>query len=146
MEIRNPKVRRDHLLLEELPNELLVYDQKSHKAHCLNASAASVFRMADGSLSIAGISKAASERLQAPFDEHLTWLALEELDKHGLLETALPLSPEGQGRRQAMAVGAAALLVPLVMVMTAPTPAYAQSAPQPASSTGQTFQRSGGIR
>jgi hypothetical protein len=135
MGTRNPRVRQEGLLLEELPTELLVYDRKSHKAHCLNASAASVFRIADGSLSIAEISRAASERLQAPFDEHLTWMALEQLDKNGLLETALPLSPEGQGRRQAIAIGAAAILAPLVMVMTAPTPAYAQSSP-PSSTAG----------
>ncbi len=127
MHTRNPKVRREGLLIEELPTELLVYDQKSHRAHCLNASAASVFKSADGTLSVAEISRAASDRLQTPFDENLTWMALEELEKNGLLETALPLTPEGQGRRSVLAAGAAAVLVPLVMVITAPTPAYAQS-------------------
>jgi hypothetical protein len=123
----NPKVRRAGLLLEELPTELLVYDQRSHHAHCLNAPAASVFRSADGSLSVAEIAEAASVHLGTPFSEDLTWMALQELDKNGLLETSLPLVPQGPSRRQILGAGAAAVLLPLVMVMTAPTPAYAQS-------------------
>ena len=124
----NPKARREGLLIEELPTELLVYDQKSHRAHCLNASAASVFRSADGSMSVAEIARAAGERLQAPFSEDLAWLALQELDKHDLLETPLPLVPQGPTRRDVLSAGgAAAVLLPLVLAMTAPTPGYAQS-------------------
>jgi hypothetical protein len=136
MQTRNPKARRDGLLIEELPTELLVYDQKTHTAHCLNQSAASVFKAADGTLSISEISRATSERLQADFSEDLTWMALEELDKNGLLETALPLLPAQQQRRQFIAAGAAIALAPLVMVMTAPTPAYAQSGASTGGSLG----------
>jgi hypothetical protein len=131
----NPKARREGLLIEELPTELLVYDQKTHRAHCLNASAASVFRSADGTLSVAGIARAASERLQAPFDEALTWAALEELDKNGLLETGLPVLPDGHTRRQMLTASAIGALLPLVIAITAPTPAYAQS-PVPTGSSG----------
>ncbi len=123
----NPKARREGLLIEELPTELLVYDQKRHQAHCLNASAASVFRVADGTLSVAGIARAAGERLQTPVDEDLVWTALQELDKHDLLDTALPLVPPQGPTRRSVLAGAAALL-PLVVAISAPTPAYAQSA------------------
>jgi hypothetical protein len=123
----NPKVRQKDLLLESLPDELLVYDQTVHKAHCLNAPAAAVFKYADGTRSMADIARAASDELHAAVGEDVVWAALEEIDEHGLLETALPLTPEGAGRRGVLAAGAAAVLVPLVVAITAPTPAYAQS-------------------
>ena len=128
MKMANPRARRTDLILQELPTELLVYDQKSHRAHCLNASAASVFRSADGSLSVAEIARAASDHLGAPLSEDLVWIALRELDENSLLETALPLVPQGPSRRDVIAAGAAAaVMLPVVLAITAPTPAYAAS-------------------
>lgn len=124
----NPKARRDDLLIEELATELLVYDQRSHRAHCLNGSAASVFRRADGNSSIAEIAKAASDDLHASFGEDLTWLALQELDKNDLLESPLVRTAAGPSRRDILSGGTvAAALLPLVLAITAPTPASAQS-------------------
>jgi hypothetical protein len=141
-----PKARRDGLIIQELPTELLVYDQKSHRAHCLNAAAASVFRNADGSRSVAEIARAASERLGAPFGEDLAWLALHELDRNALLETPLPLVPRGAARRDVLRGGAVAAMLPVILAITAPTPASAQSGgvtgptgatgPAPPASTG----------
>ncbi len=131
MKTQKPKSRRDRLILQELPDELLVYDQKTHRAHCLNAPAASVFRAADGSRDLEEISRAAGERLGAPLGEHLAWLALEELEKNDLLESPLPLAPRGATRREVLAIGAAsaaaAIMLPVVLAITAPTPAFAQS-------------------
>lgn len=136
----NPKTRRRGLIIEELPSELLVYDETNHRAHCLNASAASVFKSADGTRSVAEIARESSERLGATFSEDLTWVALEELDKNELLETTLPLVPESAARRSFLAIGATAMLLPLVLAISAPTPAFAQSGPVTgavgASSTG----------
>jgi hypothetical protein len=123
----NPKVRRDDLLLESLPSELLVYDRREHNAYCLNAPSASVFRRADGTRSVAEIARAVSDDLATPFGEDLAWTALEELSKNGLLETPLPLTPGGESRRSVLAAGAAVVL-PLVMAVVAPTPAFACSA------------------
>jgi hypothetical protein len=124
----NPKARRDDLLIEELATELLVYDQRSHRAHCLNGSAASVFRSADGNRSVTEIAKAASDNLHASFGEDLTWLALEELDKNDLLESPLARTATGPSRRDILSGGTvAAALLPLVLAITAPTPASAQS-------------------
>jgi hypothetical protein len=126
-----PKSRRDGLLLQELPDELLIYDQKTHRAHCLNASAASVFRLADGSRSIPEIARAASESLGATIGEDVVWLALEELEENDLLETPLSRDVPRPTRREVLAVGAAsgaaAVMLPMVLAITAPTPAYAAS-------------------
>jgi hypothetical protein len=126
-----PKSRRAGLILQELPDELLIYDQKTHRAQCLNASAASVFRLADGSRAIPEIARDASESLGAPLDEDMVWLALAELDENDLLETPLSRDVPRPTRREVLAVGAAtgaaAVMLPMVLAITAPTPAYAAS-------------------
>lgn len=163
MKTGNPKARRESLLIEELPTELLVYDQKRHRAHCLNASAAAVFRSADGSRSVADIVRDVSARLAAPVSEDLVWIALEELEKNELLAAPLPRARDGHSRREFFlkAGAAAAVMVPMVLAITAPTPAYAQSVTGstlgsstvtgqtgnsgPTGATGGTFVPTGGI-
>ena len=42
-----PEKRRDGLVVTELLDEVLVYDLDRHRAHCLNRTAALVFRHAE---------------------------------------------------------------------------------------------------
>ena len=39
-----PRARTEGLVVTELPDELLVYDLERHRAHCLNPTAALVFK------------------------------------------------------------------------------------------------------
>jgi hypothetical protein len=131
MSTMTPKARRDGLILQELPDELLIYDQKTHRAHCLNASAAAVFRIADGSRSIDAIARDAGASLGASLGEDMVWLALDELAENDLLESPLSRDVPRPTRREVLAVGAAsgaaAIMLPVVLAITAPTPAYAES-------------------
>ena len=43
-----PLARRERLLVEELPDEVLVYDLDREKAHCLNRTAALIWNHCDG--------------------------------------------------------------------------------------------------
>jgi hypothetical protein len=43
-----PKARWEDLVLQEMPDEVLVYDLKGHKAHMLNQTAAFVWNHCDG--------------------------------------------------------------------------------------------------
>ena len=43
-----PKARQEQLIVKELPDELLIYDLQSDKAHCLNETAALVWKNCDG--------------------------------------------------------------------------------------------------
>ena len=43
-----PRARSDGLVVRHLPGELIVYDLERHAAHCLNETAATIFRHADG--------------------------------------------------------------------------------------------------
>ena len=47
-----PAVRRSGLVVRELADEPIVYDLDRHQAHCLNRTAAIVFRGADGTRSL----------------------------------------------------------------------------------------------
>src|SRR6266498_3512906 len=43
-----PRARTEDLIVEALPTETLVYDTRTHLAHCLNLSAATVWKHCDG--------------------------------------------------------------------------------------------------
>ena len=52
-----PRTRTEGLIVRELPDELLVYDLERHRAHCLNPTAALVFKHCNGRRSVAQIAR-----------------------------------------------------------------------------------------
>jgi hypothetical protein len=116
-----PVARRGGLLIRELPDELLVYDQEQHRAHCLNRTAAQVFRHADGTRTVGELALL----LGPEAGETVVEAALARLDEAGLLEGGAP--PPGLSRREVVRrVGiGAAILLPAVASIVAPTPAEA---------------------
>jgi hypothetical protein len=120
-----PEGRRDGLLIRELPGELLVYDRENHRAHCLNRTAAAVFLRADGSRTVAELALVLAPEAEPEARASLVTLALGQLGEAGLLADA-PVAP-GRSRREVvrrLGVGAA-LLLPAVASVVAPTPAEA---------------------
>ncbi len=85
-----PQMRAHGLAIDDLPDEVLVYDLERHQAHCLNRSAALVWRSCDGHNSPAEIARHLTVEVDAPFTEELVWLALNELEKRQLLEQPQP--------------------------------------------------------
>ena len=53
----NPIARQNGLVVQEMPDEVLVYDLDTNKAHCLNGSAALVWKSCDGNNTVADIVK-----------------------------------------------------------------------------------------
>ncbi len=47
-----PIARKEGLVIQEMPEEVLVYDLDTNKAHCLNQTAAFVWKSCDGKNSI----------------------------------------------------------------------------------------------
>ena len=121
-----PRVRQEALLLQELPGEILVYDQRDHRAHCLNSTAAEVFRLADGTRSVAELARALGESVGSD-EEELVWAALVELDRAGLLEESPGGAAAGGARSRRAALERLGLgaLLPTVISVLAPTPAEA---------------------
>jgi len=123
-----PLARRDGLLEETLGEELLLYDQNSHTAHCLSPIAACVRRHCDGEHDLAELA------ILAGVSESLVVDALYELREKDLLdaEPALPESAiPGVSRREAIVrvarYGAAAAGASMIVSATVATPAMAAS-------------------
>ncbi len=129
-----PKARERGLLVEALDDETLVYDLEGHTAHCLNPSAAAVWRSADGSTTVSGIARRLGA-LGLPDDEAVVRLALDRLGRAGLLsDTEESGSQDGNRRvtrRDVMRVlglsAGLAVLLPVVTSVTAPLAAQAAS-------------------
>jgi len=126
-----PRARRDKLVIQELPDEVLVYDLERDQAHCLNQTAAMVWKHCDGESDVAKIAGRLGDELQTPVDERMVWFALEQLGRDSLLEESIvpPAAMTGMTRRQVMrTVGLAAVVaVPLITTIVAPTPAQAST-------------------
>ena len=123
-----PIARKEGLVIQELPDELLVYDLSRDKAHCLNQTAAFVWRQCDGHMTTGAISQSLEKQFKAPVDEKIVWLALDQLGRNNLLEQRLPPAfMSGLNRREMVrALGiAAAVAIPVVTSIIAPTPAQA---------------------
>jgi hypothetical protein len=118
-----PLARSEHLIVEEIDDEVLVYDSSVDVAHCLTPDAARVWRACDGTRPIDSL--AAELGLSAERVED----ALGELERCNLLERAPTLAGGGHTRRElslrVAKVGAAAAAVPLIVSVAAPTPAQA---------------------
>lgn len=120
-----PAARKDHLVVELVGDETVIFDEVTTDAHCLSPLAAVVFEHCDGRTSVAEMAAAASERLGEPVDEALVQNALAQLDERRLLDGS---ARNGISRRDVMRrgalVGAAAVAAPLISTIRA-TPAYA---------------------
>jgi hypothetical protein len=118
---QKPVARTDELVVEEVGEELLVYDQTNECAHSLGVAAARVWRACDGERSAKALS------VELDMDSDTIARALEELEECNLLDNGQPLT--GMTRREAALkgakVGAAAASAPLIYSILAPVPALA---------------------
>jgi hypothetical protein len=124
-----PAARRTGLVVRELPGELIVYDLGCHQAHCLNRTAASVFRAADGTRSLDDLGAFLGDGFDRAEREAAVRMALDQLASAQLLDSGRPpLSPGGglsrRGALRRAGLGAA-LLLPAIASVVAPTPAEA---------------------
>ena len=129
--VSKPLARKDGLVVRELAEETLVYDEKNRKYHCLNRSVGLVWQNCDGRRTPIEISVELGRRLGCAVDDRLVWLALRQLDKFDLLQSnvALPEALHGLSRRDLMRVAIPTMLaVPAIISIVAPNAAAAASA------------------
>ncbi len=119
--LNRPKARSEELLVEEVGDELLVYDQAHDRAHSLGTVAAAVWRASDGDTSVEVLAH------KLDMDDETVARALEQLDECHLIDHG-PDSP-GMTRRdvtfKTAKLGAAAASLPLIVSIAAPAPAMA---------------------
>jgi hypothetical protein len=138
-----PVARRRNLIVKELPDETLIYDLDSDQAHCLNHTAALVWKNCDGDTSVSALCSLLEKEVSNPVAPEVVWLALDQLYKFRLLEgsPALPAKLAGIKRRELIKrIGLAALTLPVIMSISTPTAAQAGS---PCSCTGNNCRPTG---
>lgn len=120
-----PLARKDGLVIQELPGEVLVYDLERDRAHCLNETAAFVWQRCDGRRTVHEIAGLLEKKVSAKVDEKVVWLALDQLSRNELLarRAVPPPALAGINRRQMVrALGLAAIVaVPVVTSIVAPS-------------------------
>jgi len=123
------RARKEGLLVHPLADEVLVYDLVSHKAHCLNLTAAIVWKHCDGTHSVASLAGIVRRELDTIFDEQIVWLAIRQLDQARLLDQRIGVhqgAPKITRREIIKRVGlAASVSLPLISSIVSPTPAQA---------------------
>lgn len=126
----SPVARTESLIVKEVDGETLVYDLKTDKAHCLNDTAARVWKNCDGRKTVSEISETLSAESNTDIKDEVVWLALDQLEKFKLLAEA-PARPgflAGMTRRQMVArLGIAAIAIPSIVSIVSPVALAASS-------------------
>ena len=134
-----PLARRDGLVVKTVGDEVLVYDLERARAHSLNAQAAAIWRQCDGRRPVAALAAAVRAETGVPVTAAAVEYGLAALSRARLLAGERPVL--GPTRRQVLAKIGTAAAIPLVLSITAPTAAQAQSPtciPQGGACTGFT--------
>jgi hypothetical protein len=144
-----PLAREEQLVVQEIGDETVIYDERRDHVLRLNRTAALVWRLCDGRRTATELAEAVGRALAAgpgapaAVTEEVVWLALDRLEKAHLLQGGLA-RPAGAGPvtrrdvlRKAALIGGMSVLIPVVQSMVAPTPAMAASIG--CAKRGQTF-------
>lgn len=124
---QRPIARKSGLVVQEVPDELLVYDLDSSKAHCLNQSAALVWRSCNGDNSVTEIAELVGRQAGSSVTEDFVWVAIDQLNENNLLEKEVAVDLKGLSRREAIKkIGMASMIaVPVIASLVAPQSAMA---------------------
>lgn len=122
---------RNNILVQEMDKELLLYDLNRDKVFCLNETSMTIWNLCDGENSVEDIRRKVSVQLKTSINEEFIWLALEKFKGEQLLgnHQEIEIDFKGLSRREVIKkVGfATAISLPLIMTITSPMPAAAQS-------------------
>jgi hypothetical protein len=132
-----PRSLKQDLSIQQVGEEILIYDERRHQAFCLNRTSAAVWTHCDGTQTAAQIANALCTELAQPVTEEIVGFALAQLEEKGLVEPSNELPAEAKlaalghlSRRSMMAkAGAGAVvMLPAIAAILAPKPADASSA------------------
>jgi threonine synthase len=101
--------------------ETLVYDERRHRAFCMNATSSAVWRECNGARTTGQIAERTSVELSTPVSEEMVQLAVRDLIQEGLVEAPISASALADVSRRAV------LMLPVVAAIAAPKAAQALS-------------------
>ena len=124
---QNPVARKTGLVIQEVPDEVLVYDTETNKAHCLNRTAAMVWRSCDGTRSVSDIAAHLGSVSGEAVTDDLVWLAIDQLNSNDLLEKNIRADFNGLSRRDVIKrIGLTSMVaLPVIASLVAPPTALA---------------------
>ena len=123
-----PRARKRGLIVRDVDDETLIYDQLTDKAYCLNQTAAKVWIHCDGETMLVDACQELSRDLETTVDEKIVRYALAQFSQGKLLEEEITRPPNmnrGLNRREIVRTLGLAAALPLVTSIIAPTPAQA---------------------
>lgn len=122
-----PVARTSEIVVLEVENETLVYDLRANEAHCLNETAAFVWKSCDGRNSVTDISRLMEQQYRDSVSGDHVWLALDQLAERDLLADGFPdRSPVTSRREMIKRVGLASVVAaPIIASVVAPRSALA---------------------
>lgn len=120
---QTPEARQEGLVIQDMPEEILVYDLNTNKAHCLNQTAAFVWKACNGKNTVTDITSMFSRQTNGQINDDLVWLAIDQLNEKNLLKTEIVTKFQGESRRSVIKkIGLAAVVaLPVVASLVAPT-------------------------
>ncbi len=127
-----PRARKDGLVIKDLHGETLVYDLERDEAHCLNQTAALVWKRCDGKTTVAKMADLLEQQLGTSGDVDIVWLAIKQLQRFDLIEddgNVSAAAPSVSRRNLVLKYAPAALVLPVIMSISAPTAASAATNP-----------------
>jgi hypothetical protein len=132
--------RAETVHVEQLGDELCLYDWQRKQVHALNPTAARVWQLCDGCTSPQQIAARLAAELNVAQAEELVWLTLSKLEQAHLLAEAVvkPARRKLLPRREFLKLGIAAAALPLIHSIVAPAPVEAQSPTPTATATATT--------
>lgn len=138
------QARTHRVVSEVVGDELVVYDLDTDEAHLLSPNVARVWQAAHGGSSVASL--LAEVAVEHPEQAgYVVWAAVEQLQAKRLLDGSLLLPSESTGisrRTLLKRIGLAAVAIPVITTIVAPSPAAAACSPttggfgQPCCSAG----------
>ncbi|CAD5981214.1 hypothetical protein PCC9214_04765 [Planktothrix tepida] len=141
-----PVARTENLLLQDIGNELIIYDQDNNSSHCLTPLAVRVWELSNGQNTVNDIARKLEKEFNLPGNSDvdmrgLVWLTLEELERYSLIKEYLRQPATnviaGMSRRKAIKtatlVGGFAIgsMFPMVKSIAVPDPGGSTSVGDP---------------
>ncbi|MFQ5789206.1 MAG: PqqD family protein [Acidobacteriota bacterium] len=126
-----PRSRRKGLAVQELSDEVLVYDLERHRAHGLNPLAAVIWKNCDGKHTLDELARRVERELGIAVDRELVRIVLARLARARLLEkgsAARAVYSRREFAKKLKKLGlAASVMLPMVTSIVSPTPSHAVS-------------------
>jgi hypothetical protein len=114
---RLPSAKTENIVVQNLENELLIYDLEINKAFCLNETSALVYQACDGKTDLTDFKN------KHDFPDEIIFLTLDSLKKEKLLEDDFVSPLKGMKRREVIRlIGKTSLIaLPVIASLIAPT-------------------------